>query len=544
MQSRAGLAALACLLVVASGCVVPVPIPEGTVTVTETATANPTAAGGVAVGGTPSAAHASATTSHAATASSSAPTRAPANSTWLDGPAGSPLDPDCAPDGNERSGIQSIDGQRTLFLPNDGCAAAFAVGTLPAGPFVATFRYQTTGQQGTLCGSFELGGRLVGTTPRTCGPNDAWTLAAAPATLGDATAALTVTWRTDGLAGHANAYLASIRIDPAPVREAAIAGADGTPVNPDCAPDNRDERTGIQQVGNQTVMFLPSDGCAVDYRPGTLPAGSVAVALRYLTSGQEGTICGSFELGGRLVGATPRTCGPNGAWTDAVANATQGEGGAALRVTWRTDGLGGYANAFLSGLRVTGPVGPQALWEGRLAGWSVQGRGASVDCALRLEGACTLRLASPDNVGVTVRKDLAVPLGAPTTFAWSFQADGTYGDSDGNVLLAFADGSGMRVHYTEGVGLNTGVLLQVGDASTGAFCHWPSAHAWYRATLALDGAAHTASVQVWAPDGTLVGTSPELALPPAAGAVTALTLQAVFWGGTADTFHLGGIVVD
>jgi hypothetical protein len=134
----------------------------------------------------------------------------------LHGEDGLAVNPECAPDnGYERSGLKVADGEAALFLPNDGCAAGYGVGGLPGGPFGVTLRYQTSGQKGSICGSFLLSGRLQGESPWTCSAPGTWLVVHANAAAGDPDARLVLTWRTDGLDGHANAFLESVRISPA-----------------------------------------------------------------------------------------------------------------------------------------------------------------------------------------------------------------------------------------------------------------------------------------------------------------------------------------
>ncbi|MFO1534382.1 MAG: hypothetical protein ABR586_01820 [Thermoplasmatota archaeon] len=134
----------------------------------------------------------------------------------LHGEDGHAVDPDCAPDnGYEHAGVKVADGETTLFLPNDGCAAEYGVGALPGGPFDDTLRYQTSGQKGSICGSFALSGRLLGEGPWTCAAPGTWLAVHAEAVAGNPGARLVLTWKTDGLDGHANAFLESVRISPA-----------------------------------------------------------------------------------------------------------------------------------------------------------------------------------------------------------------------------------------------------------------------------------------------------------------------------------------
>lgn len=139
-----------------------------------------------------------------------------ATSLVLDGADGQAVDPECAPDNlSERSGLAVAGGEPAMLLPNDGCAAGYAVDRLPAGPLDVTLRYRMAGQDGSICGRFLLAGRLEGATPWTCSAPETWLSVQAPAVAGDPNARLLITWETDGLGGHANAFLASARISRA-----------------------------------------------------------------------------------------------------------------------------------------------------------------------------------------------------------------------------------------------------------------------------------------------------------------------------------------
>lgn len=167
-------------------------------------------------------------------------------------------------------------------------------------------------------------------------------------------------------------------------------------------------------------------------------------------------------------------------------------------------------------------------WEDGLAGWTVEGSGASLTkeghrgCGLLLDPACC--------VSGAVNQDVSIPLEGVRTFSFLFRENALSGDTDAAFRVRLDTGQTLHYQVTEGVSPNNGVSVvsSYGEAER-SFGSWSKAGAWYKAALVLDGPGARFRGELWTVEGAPLATSAWHPLPPGAGAVTQLRFEAVAW---------------
>jgi len=187
-----------------------------------------------------------------------------------------------------------------------------------------------------------------------------------------------------------------------------------------------------------------------------------------------------------------------------------------------------------------GAGGFTETWEDGLAGWTVTGEGASVDCAVGNPG-CSLRLALPAGTGrVAVDRSLDVPLTGVTSLLFSFRPDSRYGYTDTHVRLFLDTGTELDLILSDGGGCcNAYARLMSSERGWGPMGDWSRGGEWHAVGVYVDPVTAKAQGALWDPAGVLLGLSPRIPIAPGATAITGLRFDAVesYFPDSTTAFH-------
>ncbi len=260
-----------------------------------------------------------------------------------------------------------------------------------------------------------------------------------------------VRWLTRSGLGAAVAALGVVAFTPvAYAGEVRLQAESGTIVNTGCGDDGP---AASQSGGTGTVVFLPGDGCQIEF---SNSAGHTVDSITFFITGQAQTMCGNFIATGSITGTSDTLCidgTDSGATQETVGFTTARTGsGSTFTIEWNVTVGASYDNAYVDYLTWSDLEAESGTVAACTEGLEVAGT--------QSEGAKTVVFLPKDTCSITF---LALPGGMVPT-GINFKTTGTSGTLCGHFTFSGAY-TGNSSSYCNGTAAYSTVAY---SASTGS----------------------------------------------------------------------------